>query len=151
MAFPRTSNSRCGCPDIIRGIEYLSVRAIGDEWKVGERVIVVGGGNVAYDCARTTVRNNAKKVHMVCLESRDEQTADEFEIEDGFDERKYGPQSPCPDLSRERFLRKVVGLRVQEISSLFDYTGRFAPQMVPNAQFVIPCDTIILAIGQIWT
>lgn len=135
-------------PDIIRGIEYLSVRCMGGEWKVGDNVIVIGGGNVAYDCSRSTVRNNAKTVQMVCLESRDEQTADEFEIEDGLEEgikihNRLAPISVERDASG-----KVVGLRVQQISSLFDYTGRFAPQMIPNAQFVIPCDTIILAIGQ---
>lgn len=135
-------------PDIIRGIEYLSVRCMGDEWKVGDNVIVIGGGNVAYDCARSTVRNNAKTVQMVCLESRDEQTADEFEIEDGLEEGVKIHNRLAP-ISVERDAEgKVVGLRVQQISSLFDYTGRFAPQMVPNAQYVIPCDTIILAIGQ---
>lgn len=135
-------------PDIIRGIEYLSVRGMDQEWKVGENVIVIGGGNVAYDCARTTVRNKAQTVTMVCLESRDEQTADEFEIEDGLEEKVKIHNRLAP-ISVERDSNgKVVGLRVQQISSLFDYTGRFAPQFIPNAQFVIPCDTIILAIGQ---
>jgi NADPH-dependent glutamate synthase beta subunit-like oxidoreductase len=135
-------------PDIIRGIEYLSVRGMGGEWKVGENVIVIGGGNVAYDCSRSTVRNNAKTVQMVCLESRDEQTADEFEIEDGLEEGIKIHNRLAPICVERDASGKVVGLRVQQISSLFDYTGRFAPQMIPNAQFVIPCDTIILAIGQ---
>jgi NADPH-dependent glutamate synthase beta subunit-like oxidoreductase len=43
---------------------------------------------------------------------------------------------------------KVIGLKLQKISSLFDYTGRFSPKPVPNSEFVIPCDTIALAIGQ---
>src|SRR5690606_23577473 len=41
-------------PDIIRGIEYLRVRCAGEPWKIGEKVVVVGGGNVAYDVARTS-------------------------------------------------------------------------------------------------
>ncbi len=135
-------------PDVIRGIEYLSVRCMGEEWKVGDHVIVIGGGNVAYDCARSTVRNNAKTVQMVCLESRDEQTADEFEIEDGLEEGIKIHNRLAPIAVERDADGKIVGLRVQEITSLFDYTGRFAPQLVPNAQFVIPCDTIILAIGQ---
>ena len=73
-------------PDIIRGIEYLRVRCVGEKWKIGENLIVIGGGNVAFDVARTSVRNGAKNITMVCLESRDEQTADEFEIEDGMEE-----------------------------------------------------------------
>lgn len=135
-------------PGVIRGIEYLSVRGMDQEWKVGEKVIVVGGGNVAYDCARTTVRNKAQTVSMVCLESRDEQTADEFEIEDGIEENIKMHNRLAPIAIERDSNGNVVGLRVQQISSLFDYTGRFAPQMIPNAQFVIPCDTIILAIGQ---
>ena len=73
-------------PDVIQGIEYLRVRCVGEQWKIGSHLIVVGGGNVAFDVARTSIRNGAKTVTMVCLESRDEQTADEFEIEDGFEE-----------------------------------------------------------------
>ncbi len=135
-------------PDIIKGIDYLRVRCVGDPWKIGEQMIVIGGGNVSFDVARTSVRNGAKKVTMVCLESRDEQTADEFEIEDGMEEgitliNRVGP------ISVERNDEgKITGLRVQPIYSLFDHTGRFSPKFVPDSQYVIPCDTIALAIGQ---
>lgn len=135
-------------PDIIRGIEYLRVRCMGEEWKIGENLIVVGGGNVAFDVARTSVRNGAKTVTMVCLETRDEQTADEFEIEDGLEEGIKIINRLAPISVERNSEGKVIGLRVQEIYSLFDYTGRFAPKMIPNAQYVIPCDTIALAIGQ---
>lgn len=135
-------------PDVIRGIEYLRVRCMEEEWKIGERVIVVGGGNVAFDCSRSSVRNGAKSVKMVCLESRDEQTADEFEIEDGLEEGITIHNRLAPISVERNAEGKITGLRVQEIYSLFDYTGRFAPQMIPNAQYVIPCDTLILAIGQ---
>lgn len=135
-------------PDIIRGIEYLRVRCVEETWKIKDNMIVVGGGNVAFDVARTSIRNGAKKVTMVCLESRDEQTADEFEIEDGLDEgikiiNRVGP------LSVERNAQgEIIGLKVQQISSLFDYTGRFAPKFIPGTEYVIPCNTIALAIGQ---
>lgn len=135
-------------PDIIRGIEYLRVRCMDQEWKIGENIIVVGGGNVAFDVARTSVRNGAKKVTMVCLETRDEQTADEFEIEDGLEEgitiiNRLAPVSVERDPEG-----RVTGLKVQPIYSLFDYTGRFAPKPIPDTQYVIPCDTVALAIGQ---
>lgn len=135
-------------PDIIRGIEYLRVRCVEEQWKIGEHLIVIGGGNVAFDVARTSIRNGAKTVTMVCLESRDEQTADEFEIEDGMAEgiriiNRVGP------LSVERNSEgRVIGLKVQQISSLFDASGRFSPKYVPNTETIIPCDTIALAIGQ---
>jgi formate dehydrogenase beta subunit len=135
-------------PDVIRGIEYLRVRCMDEQWKIGENMIVVGGGNVAFDVARTSVRNGAKKVTMVCLETRDEQTADEFEIEDGLEEGIKIINRLSPMAVERNSEGRVTGLRVQKISSLFDYTGRFAPKLVPDTQYVIPCDTIALAIGQ---
>lgn len=135
-------------PDIIRGIEYLRVRCMDEQWKIGENVIVVGGGNVAFDVARTSVRNGAKKVTMVCLETRDEQTADEFEIEDGTEEGITIINRVAPVAVERDAEGKVTGLKMQRISSLFDYTGKFSPQVVPDSQFVIPCDTLALAIGQ---
>lgn len=135
-------------PDIIRGIEYLRVRCADEEWKIGKNIIVIGGGNVAFDVARTSVRNGAKQVTMVCLESRDEQTADEFEIEDGIEEgiriiNRVGPIAVERDSEG-----RVNGLRVHPISSLFDASGRFAPKYIPDSQYVIPCDTVALSIGQ---
>jgi formate dehydrogenase (NADP+) beta subunit len=135
-------------PDIIRGIEYLRVRCSDEKWKIGENVVVVGGGNVAFDVARTSVRNGAKRVTMVCLESRDEQPADEFEIEDGMEEgisiiNRVGPLAVERDGEG-----KVSGLKMQRIASLFDYSGKFSPQFMHGTEFVIPCDTIALAIGQ---
>jgi len=135
-------------PDIIRGIEYLRVRCMDEEWKIGENLVVVGGGNVAFDVARTSVRNGAKKISMVCLETRDEQTADEFEIEDGTEEGIKIINRVMPIAVERDSAGKVTGLRVQQIYSLFDYTGRFAPNPIPDSQYVIPCDTIALAIGQ---
>jgi formate dehydrogenase beta subunit len=135
-------------PDIIRGIEYLRVRCAEQEWKIGERVVVVGGGNVAFDVARTSVRNGAKSVTMVCLESRDEQTADEFEIEDGIQEGINITNRVAPKAVVRNKNGKIVGLRLQRISRLFEHDGRFSPQIIPDTEFVIPCDTIALAIGQ---
>ena len=134
--------------DIIRGIEYLRLRCVMEDWKIGENMVVVGGGNVAFDVARTSVRNGAKKITMVCLETRDEQTADEFEIEDGLDEGITIINRLMPLAVMRSEEGKVTGLKVQRISSLFDYVGRFAPKVIPDSEFVIPCDTIALAIGQ---
>jgi len=135
-------------PDIIRGIEYLRVRCVEEKWKIGEHLVVVGGGNVAFDVARTSVRNGAKSVTMVCLESRDEQTADEFEIEDGMEEGIKTINRVGPIAVERDSQGKIIGLRVQPIYSLFDHLGKFAPQFVPDSQYVIPCDSVALAIGQ---
>jgi len=134
-------------PDIIRGIEYLRVKCMEEEWKIGKNLIVVGGGNVAFDVARTSVRNNAK-VTMVCLEARDEQTADEFEIEDGCEEgitiiNRVGPKEILRDDQG-----RIRALKVQKIASLFDQDGRFQPKFIEGGEYEIPCDSIALAIGQ---
>lgn len=135
-------------PDVIRGIEYLRVRCADGEWKIGENLVVIGGGNVAFDVARTSVRNGAKHVTMVCLETRDEQTADEFEIEDGIEEgirliNRVGPLEIIRDEAG-----KITGIKMQRLTSLFDHTGRFSPQFIPESEFIIPCDCVALAIGQ---
>lgn len=135
-------------PDIIRGIEYLRVMCADEQWKIGKNMIVVGGGNVAFDVARTSVRNGAEKVTMTCLESRDEQTADEFEIEDGIEEgitiiNRVAPKEVMRDENG-----KITGLKIQRIYSLFDYTGKFAPKPIPDSEEILPCDCIALAIGQ---
>lgn len=135
-------------PDIIRGIEYLRVLCADEKWPIKKNMVVIGGGNVAYDVARSSVRNGAESVTMVCLESRDEQTADEFEIEDGLEEgvriiNRVGPVAIIRDESGA-----IMGLKVQPIYYLFDHNGRFAPKFIPDSEYVIPCDTIALAIGQ---
>ena len=135
-------------PDVIRGIEYLRVRCAEEKWKIGENVVVVGGGNVAFDVARSSVRNQAKKVTMVCLESRDEQTADEFEIEDGMEEGVEIINRVAPKGIERDSDGKICGFRVQPITSLFDHNGRFSPQTIPDSEYVIPCDTVALTIGQ---
>lgn len=135
-------------PDVIRGIEYLRVRCAGEKWKINDDLVVVGGGNVAFDVARTSVRNGAKKVTMVCLEARDEQTADEFEIEDGMEEgiqiiNRVGP------IAIERDKNGAIsGIKLQKISTLFDWNGRFAPQFINGTEFTLPCNAVALAIGQ---
>jgi formate dehydrogenase beta subunit len=135
-------------PDIIRGIEYLRVRCMNQEWKIKENMVVIGGGNVAYDVARTSIRNGAKTITMVCLESRDEQTADEFEIEDAMEEGIKVMNRVAPVAIERDAEGNITGVRMQRIYSLFDFTGKFAPQIVPDSQFVIPCNTVALSIGQ---
>lgn len=135
-------------PDIIRGIEYLRVRCADQPWKIGKELVVIGGGNVAFDAARTSIRNKAEKVTMVCLESRDEQTADEFEIEDGMEEGVKIINRVAPKAVMRDENGRICGLKVQQIHRLFDHDGKFNPQLVPETETIIPCDSVVLAIGQ---
>lgn len=135
-------------PDIIRGVEYLKVLCDERSWEIGKKMVVVGGGNVAFDVGRSSLRNGADEVTVICLESPDEQTADEFEIEDGTEEgiklmHRVGPKEVIRDSEG-----KITGLGVQRISCLFDREGQFSPQFIEGSEFVIACDTLALAIGQ---
>ena len=65
---------------MILNADFLRNASMGKETGIGKRIIVLGGGNVAFDCARTAKRLGAEEIHLACLEARDVMTADEEEI-----------------------------------------------------------------------
>jgi NADPH-dependent glutamate synthase beta subunit-like oxidoreductase/coenzyme F420-reducing hydrogenase delta subunit len=110
-------------------------------------VIVIGGGNVAMDVARTALRAGASKVKLTCLECDEEMPAFEWEIEEAREEgiefnNSWGPQA----IVREN--GKVTGLEVVECTCVFDDKGLFNPTMNKDNQEVIKGDIVIFAIGQ---
>ncbi|UCG24687.1 MAG: FAD-dependent oxidoreductase, partial [Chloroflexota bacterium] len=115
---------------------------------LGDRVLVLGGGNVAIDCARSAVRLG-KEVHLACLESREEMPAHGWEVDDAEEEGVV----LHPGLTFERILGdtndQVQGLECQRVASFhFDETGRLHLEKVPESTHTIPCDTIIFSVGQ---
>ena len=112
----------------------------------GKRVLVVGGGNVAVDCARVALRCGASEVTLSSLESMDELPAHPWEIEEALDE---GVVAMC-SFGPKQVLEKdgsVTGMRLQSCLSVFDAQGRFAP--VFEEEFTdVSCDVIVFAIGQ---
>jgi ferredoxin len=89
----------------------------------------------------------AREVHLVCLESREEMPASEEEIEEGLLEG----MKLRPSLGPKQFVGengKLTGLEVVKCVSVFDENKRFNPKFEPGTEMVIPCDTVILAIGQ---
>ena len=87
-------------PDVLLGTEFLRRVSLGDAPKIGERVVVLGGGNVAFDCARVSRRIGAKQVLMACLEFKDNMPAACDEIQEGEEEGNQG--FPRPDLQASR-------------------------------------------------
>jgi NADPH-dependent glutamate synthase beta subunit-like oxidoreductase len=133
--------------EVISGIEFLRDVALGKETKLGEKVIVVGGGNVAVDVGRTAKRLGAGEVTMVCLESREEMPAWEREIEGAIEEKMkiinaFGPNSI------EGKDGKVAGVEFKRCTRVFDENNRFNPQYDETDVQTLPADTVILAIGQ---
>ena len=136
-----------------------------------ERVVVIGGGNVAIDVARTVarqekidvghvtevaealdvarsaVRFGAKEVHMVCLEDWNEMPAAKIEIDEALEERIHiHPRKGPSRIVGEN--GKVTGFETIDCASVFDDQKRFSPKFSAGTEKIIEADTVIMAIGQ---
>jgi len=153
----------------INGIDFLINANLGYRVELSERVIVIGGGNVAIDVARSAIRDRdtaetddgsatidaaraalrlgAKEVHVVCLESWDEMPAHRYEVDEAQAEGVvfHTSKGPKQILGRQG---KVIGLKVLDVLSVFDRDGRFNPTLLENTESVIEGGTVIMAIGQ---
>ncbi|MCP3935086.1 MAG: FAD-dependent oxidoreductase [Actinomycetia bacterium] len=145
---------------VYKAIEFLIAMNRGMPVDVGERVLVVGGGDVAMDAARTALRadvyggneqastsGTARKVRVMSLESREEMPAHDFEVEEATEEGiEFSPRrGPKRVLTRDG---AVVGMETVGVTSVFDEEGRFAPTFDDSDLTSFEADTIVLAIGQ---
>lgn len=114
----------------------------------GKTVIVIGGGNVAIDVARSARRLGTKAVRLVCLESRKEMPAFPWEIEEAIEEGievgncGWGPKRIVAENG------SVAGLECIQCASVFDAQGRFNPTYCEDITTFVAGDTILFAIGQ---
>jgi formate dehydrogenase beta subunit len=135
-------------PGIIEGIEYLRRSNFGEKIPHKGGVIVIGGGDVAMDCARTALRQGATRVQVVCLEPADGMRGSEYERI----EARYEGVGIHNDLGPQRFVRddegNLTGVEFKKVASIFDEQGRFAPSFVEGTDAVWETDEVILAIGQ---
>lgn len=114
---------------------------------VGERVLVLGGGNVAFDCARSARRLGAKEVTIACLEDRDHMTASIAEIEEGLEEGIVILNSRTfSRIVSENGSAVVVCSKVE--SFYFDENRKLILNTVPGLEHTIQADTVIFATGQ---
>ncbi len=130
------------------GIDFLRDINLGKEVKVGERVIIVGGGNTAVDCARTCLRMGASEVQVVYRRTGKEMPADPVEVEDAEEEGVIFNYLTLP----VEFLAvegKLTGLKCirMELGEP-DGSGRRRPVPVEGSEFIMAADTVIPAIGQ---
>jgi NADPH-dependent glutamate synthase beta subunit-like oxidoreductase len=133
-------------PGVLTALPFLAAAARGERVDVGPRVVVVGGGNVAVDVARTAVRQGAKHVAAVCLESAEEMPASEHEMEEARLEGvriycSWGPRRITGDGA-------ASGLEAVRCTSVFDSEKRFSPRYDESVVEVFPAETVIFAIGQ---
>ncbi len=132
--------------DILLAIPFLKAVKAGNPPALKEHVIVVGGGNVAIDVARSAVRLGSR-VDLVCLEARDEMPAHDWEIDEAAEE---GVVMNCCLGPAEVLVggEKIGGLKCQAVASVFDAEGRFNPTFIESEFKEIAGETIIIAIGQ---
>jgi formate dehydrogenase beta subunit len=158
---------------VLKGVDFLLNMNIGYRLELGRRVLVIGGGNVALDVARTAVRTavsdesinpainivtaldvarsavrfGAKEVHIVCLESLAEMPAEPSEILEAQNEGIviHAGKGPSRILGDAG---RVTGLETIDCASVFDAQHRFSPTFLPGTEVALAADTVILAIGQ---
>ena len=115
----------------------------------GKRVLVLGGGNVAIDVARTAVRLGAAEVHMACLESREKMPAHPWEVQAALEEGIV--------IHNDRtFLRivddgtgRVAGVECQRVAHFeFDDQGRLSVETLAGSEHILPADVVIFSVGQ---
>ena len=132
---------------VLKGVSFLHEANTTGNAKIGKNVLVIGGGAVAMDCARTAMRLKPDKVSVACLESRKEMPTTDFEIEETIHEGAilYNSVGPKRILGKNG---KVSGLETLKVKYVFDEQKRFNPAFYEGSESVIEADTIILAIGQ---
>jgi formate dehydrogenase (NADP+) beta subunit len=146
---------------VLGGVEYLRDVSLGHAPELGKRIVVIGGGNVAYDVGRTALRQismdaartalrdqSVESVVLCSLESLAEMPADDIEIHEGDEEgilrrNSLGPAEIVKDADG-----KVKAVVFKRCLQVFDENQRFAPIFDESVVETIPCDQVLLAIGQ---
>ncbi len=130
------------------GIPFLREVNKGNKPEIGENVIVIGGGNVAVDVARTAKRlSDTGNVAMYCLECQTEIPAHDWEIGEAVEENVelYPTWSPSKIIEKDG---RVESVEFVECTSVFDNDGKFNPQCNLSVRKTVKADTVIIAIGQ---
>lgn len=134
-------------PQVYVNTEFLKRARSGDPLPVGERVMVLGGGNVAYDCARTAIRLGAKEVHIACLENEEQMTATPEEIAEGGEEGIL--LHAAHSFLRITGSHKAEGVELQKVERFsFDENRRAVIELREGTKEIIPVDHVIFAVGQ---
>ena len=133
---------------VLTGVEFLhTANTTENPHLLSGRTVVVGGGNVAVDVARTALRSGSGEVSMCCLESRDIMPAAADEVEEAEEEGikvncGWGPKEIVTENG------KVKAIVFKKCLSVKDETGRFNPQYDENDLLTIECENVLLSIGQ---
>lgn len=135
-------------PEVLSGVDFLRDLNLGKQSAVGGRVVVIGGGNVAIDVARSAARlSGVIQTELYCLESREGMPAHNEEVHEALEEEigienGWGPTRIITENGR------VTGVEFTKCVSTADSNGRFSPQFDHANRTVVLCDYVILSVGQ---
>lgn len=129
------------------GVTFLHDVNVNGDVKLSGRTVVIGGGNVAVDVARTALRVGSDSVSMFCLESRDIMPAAADEVEETEKEgivvnNSWGPKEILTENDR------VTGIVMKKCVSVFDEEHHFSPKYDENDTVTVECENVLLSIGQ---
>ncbi len=130
------------------GLELLKAVRGGTTPRIGESVMVIGGGNAALDAALTCRKLGDAQVKVVCLEKPGEMPAFQVEIDEAVEEGVIIENSWGPESFGRRSGESVIQVRLVECVSVFDEQRRFLPKMNPARSTTLMVDSIVVAIGQ---
>lgn len=146
-------------PGVRGGVDVLREVALGEPVDLGRRIVVIGGGNVAYDVARTVVRQTAfdaartaaragAHVRLVSLETLEEMPADTIEIVEGDEEGVERMNGWGPIEIRRGHNGGVEGVLFRRCLRVFDENRRFAPVYDDSQTVFVEGDSVLLSVGQ---
>jgi len=135
-------------PQVIEAIDLLRRVALGDRRIPGKHPVIIGGGNVAIDTARTCLRLGSEEVTIAYRRSRAEMPADVDEVEQAEDEGVHLALLTIPKaiFGKEGRLTGLECIRAKLIKS--GDSDRLSPVPIEGSEFIIEADTVISAIGQ---
>ena len=127
---------------------FLRDVRLGNKLELGKKVLILGGGNVAIDCARTAVRLGAE-VHLACLEPRDDMPCHAWEADAAEEEGV----TIHPDRTFVRVIADndghAAGVECSRVTHFeFDHDGRLSIDTEPDSEHIIDADTVIFSVGQ---
>ena len=134
-------------PQVYVNTDFLKQARLGTPLPLSGRVMVLGGGNVAYDCARTALRRGAEEVHIACMENEQQMTSTPEEIAEGAEEGIL--LHAAHSFLRITGIDRVDGVELQKVNRFyFDENRKAVIELEEGTNQVIPVDYVIFAVGQ---
>jgi NADH-quinone oxidoreductase subunit F len=135
-------------PEVVEGVSFLRELGLGNKVRIGDRIAIIGGGNVAIDASRSALRLGAKEATIVYRRTRDEMPASVEEIEEALLEGVKIEFLAAPIRIESRNGTVELTCIRMELGAV-DESGRRRPVPIEGNEFSLSFDTVIAAIGQV--